>query len=98
METIENMREDYSDLPFERSNGRFAHYANAPVVVIDNDGKRRQKVSLQLLEEEFDKYALSDFETIVEALRIIAHNRGAESVQNVLARCEHELTELRNAV
>jgi hypothetical protein len=86
---------DYSDLPFEPGHARFAAYRNAPIVVIQEDGTRHQKASLLLVEEELEKYALSDFATIVEALKIIAHNRGAEQVQSVLARCEYELSALK---
>lgn len=91
----DDMLEDYSHVSFDRAKGRFANYKDAPVFIIDRDGVRRQRTSLLVLEEELSKYALSDFELIVEALKVIAGNRGAENVQYILEHCERELSELK---
>jgi hypothetical protein len=93
----DEMLEDYSHLPFKRNDGRFSRekMMNAPIYVIGKDGVRRRKASLHQLEGQFYDYPTQDFEVIIEALKIIARERGEEAAQIILAQCESELTKLR---
>jgi hypothetical protein len=93
----DEMLDDYSHLPFKRNDGRFSRekMMNAPIYVVGKDGVRRRKASLHQLEGQFYAYPTQDFEVIVEALKIIARERGEEAAQIILAQCESELTKLR---
>ncbi len=93
----DEMLEDYSHLTFKRNDGRFSRekMMNAPIYVIGKDGVRRRKASLHQLEGQFYDYPTQDFEVIVEALKIIARERGEDAAQIILAQCESELTKLR---
>jgi hypothetical protein len=93
------MLDDYGHLetPIRRNDPRFSRekMMNAPIYVIGKDGVRRRKASLHQLEGQFYDYPTQDFEVIVEALKIIARERGEEAAQIILAQCESELTKLR---
>jgi hypothetical protein len=92
------MLDDYGHLqtPIRRNDERFKreNVLNAPIYVIGSDGIRRRKASLRQLEAEFTQYSTKEFEIIIEALKIIARERGEEATQYVLAQCELELTKL----
>jgi hypothetical protein len=95
----DEMLPDYSHLQtsIRRHDKRYTRerVMNAPVYVIGTDGIRRRKASLHQLEAQMNDYPTKEFEVIIEALKIIARERGEESVQFVLAQCEHELMKLR---
>lgn len=48
------------------------------------------------MEAEVGQYSTQDFEIIIEAMKIVARERGDEDRQYILARCELELMRLRN--
>ncbi len=93
------MLDDYSHLAtsIRRNDPRYTRekVLNAPIYVIGTDGVRRRKASLQQLEAQFSEYATKDFEVIIEALKIIARERGDAHVQDILTHCEHELMHAR---
>jgi hypothetical protein len=94
-EDSDEMLDDYSHLPFKGAGNRFEKYRNAPMYVIGTDGIRRRKASLHQLEAQMSDYPTKEFEVIIEALKIIARERGEESAAFILSHCEHELLKLR---
>jgi len=102
MNQNDEMLDDYSHLttPIRRNDQRYSRekVLNAPIYVTGKDGVRQRKASLLHMEAEIAHYATQDFEVIVEAMKIIARERGDETQQFILAQCEFELTRLRNPV
>lgn len=100
MNQNDEMLDDYSHLttPIRRKDARYSreNVLNAPVYVIGKDGVRRRKASLLQMEAEIGQYATQDFEVIIEAMKLVARERGDETRQFILAQCELELMRLRN--
>lgn len=95
------MLDDYSHLatPIRRNDKRYSRekVLNAPIYVIGKDGVRRRKASLLQMEAEINQYGTEDFEVIIEAMKIIARERGDDDRQYILAHCELELMRLRSS-
>lgn len=100
MNQNDEMLDDYSHLttPIRRNDQRYSRekVLNAPIYVVGKDGVRRRKASLLQMEAEISEYGMQDFEVIVEAMKLVARERGDEERQYILARCELELMRLRN--
>lgn len=100
MNQDDEMLDDYSHLttPIRRNDKRYSRekVLNAPIYVIGKDGVRRRKASLLQMEAEISEYGMQDFEVIVEAMKLVARERGDEERQYILARCELELMRLRS--
>jgi hypothetical protein len=101
MNPNDEMLDDYSHLttPIRRNDSRYSRekVLEAPLYVIGSDGVRRRKASLLHLEEEMKQYSTQDFDIIIEALKLVAQERGDESRKSILARCEVELLQLRHS-
>lgn len=101
MNQNDEMANDYSHLatPIRRKDKRYSRESvlNAPIFVVGKDGGRRRKPSLLQIESEINQYSTLDFEVIIEAMKIIAGERGDERRQSILAQCELEFIRLRGS-